>query len=549
MRKHRRKPVDEDYPLFRQLELEPPKIDQLLTVDEIYARASQDLLERLKEDRRIERKPSGHHAEALGPYFSMWANTSPEGGLLVIGMEDGGTTSGCRTLSQKQLNRLEQTDRLYCPDARCESKRLAVVTPDGNEDFVVIFRVDFRADKLVRDVRGDAYIRCGDTKRKLSDEEARVLEIDRGQVPFEQDPCSIPYPEGFDESIIRQFAHGYRVMRNLGDGLTDEEILELRHLGRRDKGKFIPNNACAILFAKDPTGTFPGCKVRFQRFDGEREGVGEQYNAVKDEWIEGPAPKLIVETAKVLDAQLRRFKRLQPDGFFQPIAEYPKLAWYEALVNACVHRSYGLRNMNIFVKMFDDRLVIESPGGFPPLVTPENIYEMHHPRNPKLMEAMFYLKFVQCAREGTRRMRETMVAMELPVPEFEQKEAGQALVRVTLRNDIKHRRVWIDFDASSVVGEAVYRTLTEPERQVINYVAEYKKINVSQAMKVVGTTYWHKARNILNGLKQKGILDDHRRLDIDRDSQAYYFLRTTEATEAPERSSSKKGRGKPGSRG
>jgi hypothetical protein len=33
-----------------------------------------------------------------------------------------------------------------------------------------------------------------------------------------------------------------------------------------------------------------------------------------------------------------------------------------ALVNACVHRSYGLTNMNIFVKMFDDKLVIEIPG-------------------------------------------------------------------------------------------------------------------------------------------------------------------------------------------
>ena len=51
-----------------------------------------------------------------------------------------------------------------------------------------------------------------------------------------------------------------------------------------------------------------------------------------------------------------------------------KKAWYEALVNACVHRSYNLKNMNIFIRMFDDRLEIESPGGFPPLVTPENIF-------------------------------------------------------------------------------------------------------------------------------------------------------------------------------
>jgi ATP-dependent DNA helicase RecG len=59
--------------------------------------------------------------------------------------------------------------------------------------------------------------------------------------------------------------------------------------------------------------------------------------------------------------------------------------------------------MNVFVKMFDDKLVIESPGGFPPLVTPENIYTSHHPRNPTLMRAMFYLGLVKEHAEGTKR--------------------------------------------------------------------------------------------------------------------------------------------------
>lgn len=65
----------------------------------------------------------------------------------------------------------------------------------------------------------------------------------------------------------------------------------------------------------------------------------------------------------------------------------------------------GSKNMNIFVKMFDDKLVIESPGGFPPLVTPENIYDSHNPRNPTLMRAMFYMGLVKEHAEGTKRMR------------------------------------------------------------------------------------------------------------------------------------------------
>lgn len=65
-----------------QLKLSFEQILPLLTVDEIYERASAELLTSLgKEDRRFERKPSGIHALTLGEYFSMWANTAPDGGL------------------------------------------------------------------------------------------------------------------------------------------------------------------------------------------------------------------------------------------------------------------------------------------------------------------------------------------------------------------------------------------------------------------------------------------------------------------------------------
>ena len=110
--------------------------------------------------------------------------------------------------------------------------------------------------------------------------------------------------------------------------------------------------------------------------------------------------------------------------------------------------------MNVFIKMFDDKLVIESPGGFPPFVTPENIYTSHHPRNPHLMNAMFYLEMVKEHAEGTKRMRDTMVDMRLPEPEFKQTEsgAGYSSVCVTLRNHIKQRKFWVDSDASRILG-------------------------------------------------------------------------------------------------
>lgn len=271
---------------------------------------------------------------------------------------------------------------------------------------------------------------------------------------------------------------------------------------------------------------FPGCKIRFLRFDGEHEGVGEKFNAVKDIWIdEGPIPRLIVTAEKVMDAQIREYSRLGKDGIFYTAPEYPKLAWYEAIVNACVHRSYNLKTMNIFIKMFDDRLVIESPGGFLPLVTPENIYDTSHPRNPYLFEAMFFLNFVKCAHEGTRRIRDTMAAMNLPMPEFEQKEINNALVRVTLRNDSKHRRMWIDKDAGAVIDAAIFRTLNQDEKRVINFVSEMGNISVSQTHRLTGVKTWHSAKKLLLSLKERGILEDRRNPGLDRDPGARFYLK------------------------
>lgn len=85
--------------------------------------------------------------------------------------------------------------------------------------------------------------------------------------------------------------------------------------------------------------------------------------------------------------------------------------------------NFGAEALGLYFSMWANTpLEIESPGGFPPLVTPENIYYTEHPRNPFLFDAMFYLKFVRAAREGARRIRDSMQAWELPKPEFSEKE-------------------------------------------------------------------------------------------------------------------------------
>ena len=504
---------------------------KLLNPDEIYENADQALLTSVKEDRRLERKPAGVQGRALGEYFSMWSNTSPDGGLLIVGQEDNGEFSGCAALSATPLNDLEKSYRIYCSDARVESKRIIVIDASGHENFVVAFRVQYREDTVVFNTSSNAYIRIADEKHKLTPDEVRELQIDKGQLDLEREPVELAFPDDFRTDLITIFADGVRETRKLSKPHTDLEILVHRRLGRLISDSFVPNVACALLFSKDPNALFPGCSIRFLRYEGETEETGVRYNVIKDNQLEGCIPELIVNIAETLDSQLRTYSKLGEDGKFYVATEYPKEAWYEAIVNACVHRSYGLKNMNIFVKMFDDRLVIESPGGFPPFVTPENIYNSHHARNPHLMRAMFYLDFVKCHNEGTRRMRDAMGEMTLPHPVFEQKEIapGNISVRVTLRNNRKQRKEWIDSDVTKFVPVEVAKTLSQDERRIINRIGEDGSINVSEAHRLLPhIKTWHSVKKLLMRMVKKQILVHHHRLDLERDPDACFKINASQ---------------------
>jgi ATP-dependent DNA helicase RecG len=188
--------------------------------------------------------------------------------------------------------------------------------------------------------------------------------------------------------------------------------------------------------------------------------------------------------------------------------------------------------MVVFVKMFDDKLVIESPGGFPPPVTPETIYDVHSPRNPHTMGALFFLDLVKCHNEGTRRIRDSMDEMNLPRPEFcqKQQEAGFHSVRVTLHNNFNLRKVWIDSEAGRLLGPA-FRDLKQSELRLLNFVAENGSINVSQAHRLLPKPKrWHTVKKLLQGMVERGLLIHHHSETNRRDPNAHYTL----AQSAPE---------------
>ena len=498
---------------------------RLMSVDELFEKMSAEIAADASENERIERKVAGVRARDLGDYICMWANTAPDGGIMLIGVTDKGEIAGCLGTEVRHMNDLQKAGTVYCPDARFSCKEISAKNAKGKDDYFLAIRVQYREEILVETGNGEAFVRRGDSKYSLSETEKREIQIGKGQLQLEARPSKLSYPDDFNLPLVRDFVERVRKERELSADHTVEEILELRRLGRLKDGRFQPNLSCAMLFAKDPQLEVPGCKIHFTRFDGTVEKTGAQYNAVKTVWIEGSVPQLIEQAEKVLSAQLREFMRLGDGGKFVATSEYPKDAWYEAVVNACVHRSYNLSTMHVTIKMFDDRLEIESPGGFMPLVTPENIYDSHVSRNPHLMDAMYYMKFVLAAHEGTRRIRDSMQRIGLPPPDFRETTATAAGVRVTLKNDVEHRRQFVDSDAFHILGEALAKSLDGPSLRLVNYIAENGQMNATDAMRVGGIR-WHAAKKILNTLTERGILEHVKNPKVDRDRHQHWRLNT-----------------------
>jgi ATP-dependent DNA helicase RecG len=518
----------EQLTLFDAVREAPPKatLQELWTADDIFLNADELTIATFHEDFRVERKSARKDVKGLAPTLSAFANMQPYGGVIFVGVENSGEITGFADVGAERASDFEALGQ-YCPDAKTDFRRIGITNSHGHADFILAIRVHFHPSRLVETPAREAFIRRGNQNRRLSEDEKREIRIAKGEIDYEREDVALTYDE-LDIGLVAEFCKSFIDARNLGRGHRYEDVLELNHLGKKTASGFVPNLAGALLFAKDPRKVCPGARVRFQRFEGVREGTGADYNLIRDVFIDGPLPVILRDAEQIISGQMRNFTRLAQDGRFYTRPEYPKDAWIEAIVNACVHRSYNLKNMVIFVKMFDDRLTVESPGGFPPPVTAENIYGFHNPRNPFLMDSLFYFGFVKCAHEGTPRMRDAMESVGLPLPEFYQREIGHHQVHVTLRNNVQARKTFVDADAARLLGERVFAGLTERERLVVNYVTERGAINVSDANRVLQCD-WRTARNVLDDLVKKRIFDRIGVSGKERDPKQRYVIHIEDA--------------------
>ena len=106
------------------------------------------------------------------------------------------------------------------------------------------------------------------------------------------------------------------------------------------------------------------------------------------------------------------------EGFFVfDIPTFNEKAVREAILNAVSHRNYQFAG-SVFIRQFPDKLLIESPGGFPNGISVDNILDRQVPRNRKIAEILALCGLVERSGQGMNIIYETSVKEAKPLPDF-----------------------------------------------------------------------------------------------------------------------------------
>lgn len=261
----------------------------------------------------------------------------------------------------------------------------------------------------------DAYLRIGDKSKILSYDDRMTLSFDKGLRSFEDVLVPESGYDDVDEAYLKEY------LKLIGYSKSPHEyLLHNKNFAKVKEGVVHLSVAAILLFGKNPQLFFPRARVRFIRYEGIEEKFGAEMNVVKDVTFEGRILEQVQKAVAYIQTQIKERTYLTKGGIFTTEQEYPEFVRTELVVNAVTHRDYSIRGTEIQIKMFDDHLVVESPGNLPSQVKIETIRNAHFARNSHIAEYLKDYKYVKDFGEGVDRMCREMEAQGLPKPEYRQ---------------------------------------------------------------------------------------------------------------------------------
>ncbi len=285
----------------------------------------------------------------------------------------------------------------------------------------------------------EAFMRVGDKSRKLTFDERVQLMYDKGERFYEDTAVYGATVDDIDMNAVADFAKlvGYGksplqyLRENNGFVRTNKKAAIKREqsdarISSAEREQARPevngeeevSTACILLFGKYPQKFFPRARTRFIKYEGIDEKVGAEMNVIKDVTFEGTILNQVEKTIEFIETQVREHTFLGQHGQFVTLRDYPKFVIQEMTVNSVCHRAYSIKGTEIQIKMFDDRLVFESPGKLPGMVKPDNIRYTHFSRNPKIAAFLKAYHYVKEFGEGLDRICREQEANGAKTPSF-----------------------------------------------------------------------------------------------------------------------------------
>ncbi|RGB67894.1 ATP-dependent DNA helicase RecG [Harryflintia acetispora] len=329
-----------------------------------------------------------------------------------------------------------------------------------------------KSGSIVFATNGMPYIRRGAQKLPIdTPEKLRRLELDKGIAQFENEPVAEASITDLTESKVL-----FDFMTAVIPNVENELWIQKQKLCKGD----LPTVAGVILFSEEPQITLPkrsAIKIFRYKTSGvaDRDMLSEQPLS-----IEGCAYDQIYSAVRTTKGIIESMKRLG-EGFES--IQYPEETLHEIITNAVIHRDYSIAT-DIQIRIFDNRIEVESPGKLPGHVTVQNILNEQSARNPKIVRIIN--KFPNAPNkdvgEGLNTAFDAMTKLRLKVPEIIEQSNSVVVI-------IRHER------------------LASPEEIVMEFMKSNSEINNSKGREITGIKSENTMKRVFWRLRDQNLLE------------------------------------------
>lgn len=437
--------------------------------------------------------------------LSAFAN-QPGGGLLLFGLDEKqrfavvGVKDAQRLqeeISHLAASEMEPALRPHFTVEAFEGRTVVVVEVDGlpNDRKPCFYKP--------AGLQKGAYVRVANTNRGMTDYEIFGYVSARQQPVFDEEAVGEATLDDLDAGRLRSYVDRLRRERPKTASQPLNKVLAQRKVVRLVVGVARPTVAGLLMFGEDPQQFEPQLVITFLHFYGttetEKTPRGERF--LDNRKFEGSIPAMVEAAVNHVLASIRKSSLIE--GLYRrDIPEYPEEAVREAVLNAVAHRDYSqfARGSYVQIRLFADRLEIQSPGGLFGNVTEDTLQAEQSTRNRVLMRLMEDTHLVENRGSGIDAMIAALRQANLEPPRFHDRRSSFCVVfrNHTLMNP--EAIAWLNQFAAEPINDRQRVTLAylRLNQQITN--GEYQRLNHVDPMT---------AGRELRGLVQTGIISQN----------------------------------------